>query len=302
GYVVANHVPQADVGLMVDVDVPWIPNEVQENPASWWAHIDVDVVKQDSPIWGFPTNLRLGGDATTILRQLVEALKVKATPAFRDAVAKRMETIKKEYAERMANLAKLAADKGTKGAVGANYVASEINKVLGEDDVVIAAATTNIVTACNQVPRAKAGTYLGAPGAGLGRGSGMAMGVKLARPEATVVNFVGDGGFYFGNPSSVYAVAKQYKLPILTVVFDNSGWNAVKGATLAMYPDGGAKAMADYKAHLAPEIEFAKVCEAAGGHGETVVDPEQLPGAVERCMAAVKGGRAALLHARIPSI
>jgi len=72
------------------------------------------------PIWGFPTNLRLGGDAATILGQLVEALKAKATPAFRDAVAKRMQAIEKEHAERMAGSAKLAAEKGTKGAIGAN--------------------------------------------------------------------------------------------------------------------------------------------------------------------------------------
>ncbi|MBI2961911.1 MAG: acetolactate synthase, partial [Betaproteobacteria bacterium] len=274
----------------------------QENPASWWAHIDVDVLKSDFPLWGFPTNLRLGGDSTVILGQLVAALKAKATPAFRDAVAKRMEAIGQEHAERMANIAKLAADKGAKGAIGANYVAAEIAKAMGEDDIIISAATTNIITACNQVFRTKPGTWLGAPGAGLGRGGGMALGAKLARPKSTVLNFAGDGGFYFGNPSSVYAVAKQYQLPILTVVFDNSGWSAVKGATLSMYPEGGAKEMDDFQARLAPEMEFAKVCEAAGGHGETVIDPEAVPGAVQRCFAAVRGGRAALMHVRIPAI
>jgi acetolactate synthase I/II/III large subunit len=302
GYVVANHVPQADVGLMVDVDVPWIPKEVQENPKSWWAHIDVDVVKSDFPIWGFPTNLRMGGDATTILRQLVEALKAKATPAFRDAVAKRMEAIKKEHAERWAGIAKLGADKGTKGAVGVNYVCAEVAKALGENDIIVNEAVRNIMAVLNQVPRTKPGTALGFAGGGLGGSGGMALGAKLARPDSTVVQFVGDGGFYFGNPSSVYAVAKQYKLPIFTVVLDNSGWAAVKEATLRMYPDGDAKAAAEYQSRLAPEIEYTKVCEAAGGHGELVLDPELLPGAVRRCIAAVKSGRAALLQARIPSL
>ena len=51
-----------------------------------------------------------------------------------------------------------------------------------------------------------------------------------------VVQMVGDGGFYFGNPSSVYAVSKQDRLPIFTVLFDNSGWSAVKEATLRVYP------------------------------------------------------------------
>ena len=302
GFSSAKHVPLADVGLMVDVDVPWIPKVTQEAPGSWWAHIDVDVVKSDFPIWGFPTNQRLGGDVTTILRQLIDALKAKATPAFRDAVAKRLEVMKKEYAERVAGLAKLAADKGTLGAISANYFCAELGKALNDDDIIATEATTNVSTVLNQIPRTKPGTALGGAGAGLGRSGGLAMGARLARPDSTVVNFVGDGGFYFGNPSSVYAVAKQYKLPILTVVLDNSGWGAVKGATLSMFPQGSAKAIGDYHALLAPEIEFAKVCEGAGGYGETVLDPEAVPGAVQRGIAAVKSGRAALLHVRLASI
>ena len=130
----------------------------------------------------------------------------------------------------------------------------------------------------------------------------MALGAKLARPDATVVQFVGDGSFYFANPSSVYAVSSQYKLPIFTVVFDNSGWGTVKEATLRMYPDGEAKAAAEYMSKLAPDVEYTKVCEAAGGYGELVSDPELLPTAVSRCIEPVRGGRAALLQVRVPRI
>jgi acetolactate synthase-1/2/3 large subunit len=111
---------------------------------------------------------------------------------------------------------------------------------------------------------------------------------------------VGDGGFYFGNPSSVYAVSKQYKLPILTVLFDNSGWSAVKEATLRVYPEGDAKATNEFNALLAPDIEFTKICEAAGGYGERVDDPEAVPAAIQRCLKEVRGGRSALAHVRIP--
>jgi acetolactate synthase-1/2/3 large subunit len=302
GYVVNNHVPQCDVGLMVDVDVPWIPHEVQESPSSWWAHIDVDVVKEDFPIWGFPTSMRLGGDSVTVLRQLLDALKSKATPAFRDAVAKRMETIRKENAARLAGVAKLAADKGSRGAINAHFACAEIARALGDDDIIVNEAVRNIPTVLNQVPRTKAGTALGLAGGGLGGSGAMALGAKLARPDAIVAHFVGDGGFYFNNPSSIYAVSKQYELPILTVVLDNAGWEAVKGATLRMYPAGDAKSVADYKSRLAPDMDYGKVCQAAGGHGELVSDPEAVGGAVQRCIAAVKGGRSALLQVRIPAI
>src|SRR5258708_36033422 len=105
-----------DVGLRVDVDVPWIPKHTRENPSTWWAHIDVDVVKECFPIWGFASNARLQGDSVLILRQLLEALRAKAMPAFREAAAKRMEAIKRESDDRRAGLAKQAADKCKKGA------------------------------------------------------------------------------------------------------------------------------------------------------------------------------------------
>jgi len=94
-------------------------------------------------------------------------------------------------------------------------------------------------------------------------------------------------------------VAKQYKLPIFTVVLDNSGWSAVKEATLRVYPDGEAKATNQYEALLAPDMNFAKLAEAAGAHGELVEDPEAVPAAIGRCLAAVRGGQAAVLHARV---
>jgi acetolactate synthase-1/2/3 large subunit len=130
----------------------------------------------------------------------------------------------------------------------------------------------------------------------------MALGVKLARPGATVVQVVGDGSFYFGNPSSAYAVAHQYGLPVFTVVLDNSGWSAVKESTLRMYPEGAARATDDYGARLAPDADFGKICEAAGGYGELLTDPGAVPEAIQRCLAAVRGGRPAVLHARIPAL
>ena len=64
----------------------------------------------------------------------------------------------------------------------------------------------------------------------------MALGAKLAAPDKMVVQVVGDGGFYFGGPSSVFSVAQQYKLPILVMLLDNTGWSAVKESTLRVFP------------------------------------------------------------------
>ena len=175
-----------------------------------------------------------------------------------------------------------------------------MSKAIGDDAIVVNEGIRNGPVVNAQIMRTKPGSAIGFGGGGLGSSSGTALGIKLARPEATVVQMVGDGGFYFGNPSSAYAVSKQYKLPILTVLFDNSGWSAVKEATLRVYPQGEAKATNEFNALLAPDVEFTKICEAAGGYGERVTDPEAVPAAIQRCLKEVRGGRSALAHVRIP--
>ena len=300
GLLPGSHVAQADIGLLVDVDVPWIPSDTRENPQTWWAHIDVDVVKERIPIWGFPSNLRLPGDSALILGQLLEALKAKATPAFRDAAGKRLETLAREHGELRAQLAKLAAHKGATNAISPHYFCSELGRALGEDDIVVNEAIRNTGVVFNQVVRTRPGTSLSFAGAGLGCSAGLALGARLARPEATVVQVVGDGSFYFGNPSSACAVSRQYALPILTVVLDNGGWSAVKEATLRMYPEGEAKSSDDFQARLASGVEFARIWEAAGGYGETLSEPDAAPEAIRRCLAEVRSGRTALLHVKIP--
>jgi len=300
GLLPGRHVAEADVGLLVDVDVPWIPSNTRENPQTWWAHIDVDVVKERFPIWGFPSNLRLPGDSVLILAQLLEALKARATPAFRDGAAKRLEAMAREHGEHRAQAAKLAADKGARNAINPHYLCAELGQALGDDDILVNEAIRNAGVVYNQIVRTRPGTSLGISGGGLGWSAGLALGARLARPDATVVQVVGDGSFYFGNPSSTYAVSRQYRLPIFTVVLDNAGWSAVKEATLRMYPDGESKSIEEFQARLAPGVEFARVCEAAGGYGETLIDPDAAPAAIRRCLAEVRGGRPAVLHVKIP--
>jgi len=299
GYQPGKHVAEADLGLLVDVDVPWIPKDTPDNPATYWAHIDVDVVKRDFPMWGFPNNLRVAGDSHRILAQLLQALKAGATPAFRDGAAKRVAVLAGEHEARMQGIAKLAADRGAPGRINPQYLCAELGRAIGPDDIVLNEAIRNTPAVSNQIPRAKPGTVIGLAGGGLGFSGGMALGVKLAQPDCTVVQIVGDGVFYFSNPEAVYAVSKQYGLPIFTIVLDNSGWAAVKEATLRMYPDGEAKASSRYEAQLAPEMNFAKVGEAAGAYGEVLTEPDAVPAAIQRCLKEVRGGRSAVLHVRV---
>ena len=74
---------------------------------------------------------------------------------------------------------------------------------------------------------------------------------------------------------------------------------AVKNSTLRVYPGGEAKAAGEFEAELAPNVDFSKIAEAFGAHGEKIADPADVPAALARCVKEVRGGRAALLHARV---
>jgi acetolactate synthase I/II/III large subunit len=299
GFVPDQSVPEADFGMLVDVEVPWFPAEVQPNEKSFWAHIDVDVLKLGSPMWTFPGHVRLQGNTGRILDQLLTELKAKATPRFKAAATARLGRLKSAREKRLAHAAKLAADKGKTGAINPHYLMAELGKVLDDEDILFNEAVTNTPAVLMQIPRPRPNTAFNTNGAGLGWSGGMALGAKLAAPNRLMVQVAGDGSFYFNNPCSVFAVAQQYKAPIFCLVLDNSGWGAVKASTLRVFPEGVAHEANEFEAELAPKVEFGKVAEAFGAYAEMVSDPADVPAALARCAKEVRGGRAALLHARV---
>lgn len=289
-------VPKVDVGLMVDVDVPWIPADTREDPASFWIHVDIDAIKEKTPMWGFPSNLRIQGDSCLILAQVLAALRRQATPRFLDAARSRMEAIGRESEARVAALARLAAHQGEPGQIDVNYLCAEVGRALSPKDIVFNEGVRSAPAIFNQVMRTVPGSIFGMPGSALGYSGGAALGAKLARPDALAVQIVGDGSFYQCTPETVYAVSRQYGLPILTVVVDNAGWAAVKESTLRMYPAGEATAAAQFEARLASGMDFSKIAESAGAYGAKVDHPDALPDAIQHCLGEVRKGRSALLH------
>jgi acetolactate synthase-1/2/3 large subunit len=299
GYNPAAFTEQADFGLMVDVDVPWIPKTTRVNPNAYWAQLDVDAIKRDIPMWGFPLNARIEGDSVRLIAQLIEIIESSATPEFKTKAAARGLALKTAHAQNRQKAASLAQAKGVVNAINPHYLCAVMGQNIDLHDVVLNEAIRNTLAVFEQIPREVPGSLMGLSGGGLGFSAGTALGIKLAQAKNRVIHFVGDGSFYFSNPSSVYAVANQYGLPILTVLLDNGGWSAVKESTLRMYPQGEAKSTNQFASDLGYATDFAAIAEAAGAHGERLTDPEQVEAAIERCLAALDAGRSALLHVRI---
>ena len=299
GYNPAAFTEQADFGLMVDVDVPWIPKTTRVNPNAYWAQLDVDAIKRDIPMWGFPLNARIEGDSVRLIKQLIEIIEASATPEFKAKAAARGLALQAAHAQNRQRAVALAQVPGVVNAINPHYLCAAIGQQIRLQDVVLNEAIRNTMAVFEQIPREVPGSLMGLSGGGLGFSAGTALGIKLAQADKRVIHFVGDGSFYFSNPSSVYAVSSQYGLPILTVLLDNGGWSAVKESTLRMYPQGQAKGTNQFASDLGYPTDFAAIAEAAGAHGERLVDPTQVEAAIARCLAALDAGRSALLHVRI---
>ncbi len=64
-----------DTGLLVDIDVPWLPSATRVNPNTFWAQIDVDVLKSGRRCGPFQQTCDYRGGVVGSLRNLPMPLK-----------------------------------------------------------------------------------------------------------------------------------------------------------------------------------------------------------------------------------
>jgi len=172
------------------------------------------------------------------------------------------------------------------GPIDPAYASACLNSLLTGDEIVV-----NEYDNCmkNQ-SKLKAGHYFCSPHGGyLGWGMGAALGAKLSRPDKTVVATIGDGSYMFNVPSACHSVSAAHDLPLLTIVYNNQSWHAVKRATLGMHPEGWAAHSNLFPlSTLYPDAAYEKICEAFGGHGEKAVKRSDVEPALERALRVVR--------------
>lgn len=120
----------------------------------------------------------------------------------------------------------------------------------------------------------------------LGYSLGLAMGAKMAAPEKTVINFMGDAAF--GMVGLDVETAVRANIPITTIVMNNS--------TMAIYPDSRIPTAVERYGLKDLSGDFYRVAVALGAYAEQVHTPEEIKPAMRRAMEANAAGRPALLE------
>lgn len=122
----------------------------------------------------------------------------------------------------------------------------------------------------------------------MGYGLPAAIGAKIARPEATVVNVSGDGSFMMNVQE--LATLKRYGIDVRIVLLDNSMLGMVR-QWQALFFDGKYS-----EVDLADNPDFAKVAEAFGIRARAIERPDQVGDGLDWLLAP-EGP--ALLHVKI---
>ena len=130
-------------------------------------------------------------------------------------------------------------------------------------------------------------TYLVTGGAGtMGWGLGAAIGAKMARPEAQVVNLLGDGSL--GMALGDLATLVQHNIGVVVCVLNNGWLGLIRHAQDGKFEARHISTDLTYgetDLHHVPGIDFVKTAEGMGMAGELVTEVGQMDAALERAFA-----------------
>jgi acetolactate synthase I/II/III large subunit len=96
---------EADVVLVIDSDVPWIPKENNPAKGATIFHIDVDPLKEQMPLFYIPAQRRYKADAETALTQIIDSLEGKHIDMA--GVKSRLQYLTERHQKRIERLDKL---------------------------------------------------------------------------------------------------------------------------------------------------------------------------------------------------
>ena len=294
GYQTVKHTKNADVLFFIDIDVPWEPpnrNVLRSDVKI--IHLERDPLFTAVPGWSFPADLAMTGCSEITLPLLSSMVKANLS-ARADMKRKLDERRNKVEAEHKAMIGELheriEAAKDQK-PINPAWLSKCIGDVIDDKTIIINETITSRLS--ESISMNRPGSLFGTPPSGhLGWGLGAAIGTKLGAPDATVIAAEGDGSYIFSAPTACHFTAQKYRIPFLTVIYNNQAWNASINAARGLYPDGVAQRTRNFPGcDLSPSPQFELTAQACGAYAERVEEPDEVPRALQRALKAVKEER-----------
>jgi len=297
------YLKDADVLLLIDCDVPYVPAQGKPSPEAKVIHIGIDPAKRDIPMWVFPVDVLIEADSSKAIPALNKMIRQKIAPEKQTQFQTRFKKLQSEHRELFDGWRRSAVNKAEQKPISPEWLCHCINEAIDEDTILLNETVTNLPFATRLIHRARPGTFFSNGGTSLGWGLGGALGAKLAAPDKTVVTMVGDGSFVFGCPIPTLWAADVYKAPFLTIIFNNAIYQAPKEALRRAYGKEGVSGKTGpwVGMDIAPSPDYALIAQACRAYGQTVEEPSALPSALKDALEQLRSGRPAVLDVRIES-
>ena len=295
------YLKEADVILVIDHDVPYLPLSGQPKPDTRIIHIDIDPVKQHLPLWGLPADILLEADSSKAIPALTALSKNKITAGLRSRFKERFTQIAGEHEQMRAQWHSMATSKATQRPISGEWLSYCIDQVIDEDTILITEVVSDLASVSRQINRSRPGTLFANGGSNLGWALGASLGAKLAAPHKTVVSLISDGSFVFGCPIAALWASCKTNAPFLSVIYNNQKYKALHSALRNLY---GKDSFSINKGvwtgcDISPSPDYALIARACGAYGSTIEDPSQIIPALQEAMEEVKNGSTAVVDVRI---
>jgi thiamine pyrophosphate-dependent acetolactate synthase large subunit-like protein len=265
------------------------------------------------PVFYLNAESRYRADSYTSIVQLTSYISATHTQVLSsEPYLSRWNALEKSHSERLSTIAK-ACEPKEDGTFGTGYLCRTLRSLVPSDSIFAIEAVTNTGFVADAIQATLPGSWINCGGGGLGWSGGGTLGIKLASEHEHgagkgkfVVQIVGDGTFLFSVPGSVYWISQRYKIPVLTIVLNNKGWNAPKRSLLLVHPDGvGSKATnEELNISFNPSPDYAGIAKAAAGgnlFAEKVSEVGKLEDVLRRAVESVKNGVTAVVDAVVVS-
>jgi thiamine pyrophosphate-dependent acetolactate synthase large subunit-like protein len=246
------------------------------NAAAKIARIDIDA--DEIATAARKVDIGIVGDCRMVLNQVLAAMKGKVD-------ADRYKDWRKTLADGVAEKLKSpGANKMTEdGDIHPLRLCEEISNFMQRDAILVVDGQEILNYGRQSMQTFAPGHRLNSgPFGTMGVGLPFALGAKLAKPDKQVICVHGDGSF--GLNAMELDTAVRHKLPVLVIISLNGGWTADPKREKPGRDLGYTR--------------YDKMCEALGGYGEYVTEPEDIRPALERAQRKVDEGVVALVNVR----
>ena len=301
-YVGAGSLRDADVVLVLEANVPWMPVDNDPPSDAYIAVVDVDPIRQHVPSFEFPADVRMNADSLKTIHALIATAQSMLNSGDRSRIDERVLRIGDATRSYRQMLVQRALATATQSQIDPLFLDYQIAEALGDECIVLEELISDYAPIDTFLKCTKPQSYFSNPGSSGGWSTGAAFGAKLAAPDRDVVVLTGDGFYQYGSANAAIWAASHHKAPFMTVIYNNRSYSTATNGVTSMYPDSYSK-KADFSGgYFDPPIDFAMEARAAGAYGESVRAPADVAPALRRGLAAIRAGSPAVISVWLPRI